>query len=207
MKHLSLCLAVSLLSGCSSFSNMMDVTNLTNYSNHKSVKVLEVPPDLDAPRYDKTYFTTVSDGITQTSGRVSDAVPLVDGSLAAPSVSQVRIVSRGNELVLQVNDDSLIQKHTVDALKSMGMTLGKSDQSTGVIDARDRSLVSDPESPIGAYLNRVMGKLNQGAKYKVSVSIEGNSGFITVRDSAGKPLSANAAKPVLTRLRKEYTAS
>lgn len=207
MKYLSLCLTASLLTGCSSVSRLTDVTNLVDYSNHKSVKVLEMPADLKTPDYDKTYLTNVSDNGTVAQARISDAVPLVDGSLAAPSKSQVRIVTLAGETALQVDDDKLFWKRTTDALKAMGMTVSKSDQATGMIDARDRSLVSDPGSPIGAMLNRALGKMNQGKKYKITARQEGGGGFITIRDEASKKLSTSDAKSLLLRLRKEYTDS
>ena len=207
MKYLTLCLAVSVTAGCSSVTKFTDVTNLVDYSDHKSVKVLEVPSDLDAPQYDKTYLTVVSDNAKQGSGGITDAVPLVDSSLAAPSASQVRIVTRGNEQALQIDDDKLLWKHALDALKAMGMTVSKSNEATGVVDARDRSLVSDPGSPIGAFFNRTMGKANKGASYQVVVVTEGESGFVIFRNGVGKALPANEAKTVLTRFLKEYTSS
>lgn len=206
MKYLSLCLAVSVVAGCSSVTRMTDVTNLIDYSDHKSVKVLEVPPDLDAPQFDKTYLTTVSDNTAGGAG-VTDAVPLVDSSLAAPSISQTNIIARGGEQALRIDSDKLIWKRTLDALKAMGVTVSKSDESAGIIDGRDRSLVSDPGSPIGVFLNRSLGKLNKGPLYKVSVVKEGDSGFVTFRNGANKPLPAAEANAVLKRFLKEYTAS
>ncbi|PID46721.1 MAG: hypothetical protein CSB47_02790 [Proteobacteria bacterium] len=206
MKYLSLCLTAGLLTGCSSVTKFADVTNLVDYSNYKPVKVLEMPEGLEAPEYNKTYLVDVSEKITQKDSVVSSAVPLVDSSLASPSLSQVRIVTRAGELALQVDGDKRVWKHSVDALKAMGMTVNKRDQKLGTIDVRDRSLVSDSRSPIGAFLNRTMGKVNQGKRYKVVVTTEGKSGFIVIRSDAGKTLSAADAKPLLARLRKEYTA-
>lgn len=207
MKYLSLCLAVSVTTGCSSISRMTDVTNLIDYSDHKSVKVLEVPSDLDAPEYDKTYLTDVSDKAASGSTGISDAVPLVDSSLTAPSASEVSIITRGDDRTLQINSDKLIWKRTLDALKAMGVTVSKSDEASGVIDGRDRSQVADSGSPIGAFLNKSLGKLNKGAAYKVIVATEGDSSFITFRNGANKPLSADVANQVLKRFLKEYTAS
>lgn len=206
MKYLSLCLAVSLVAGCSSVTRMTDVTNLIDYSDHKSVKVLEVPADLDSPDFDRTYLTDVSDNAAKGIA-VTDAVPLVDSSLAAPSLSQTNIIARGGEQALRIDNDKLIWKRTLDAMKSMGITVSKSDESTGLIEGRDRSLVSDPGSPIGAFLNKSLGKLNQGASYKVSVVKDGESAFVTFRDGAGKPLAADQANSVLKRFLKEYTSS
>ena len=207
MKYLSLCLAVSVVAGCSSVTKYTDVTNLVNYSNNKSVKVLEVPSDLDVPKYDKTYLTAVSDTAKQGDNVITDAVPLVDSSLAGLSGGQVRIITRGNEQALQIDDNEMLWKKTLAALKAMGVTVSKSDEATGLISGRDRSLVSDPGSPIGAFLNRSMGKLNKGAQYQVSVISEDEFGLIIFRNGAGKPLSAKEAKMVLNRLYKGYVAS
>ena len=206
MKYVSLGVAISLLAGCSSVSNIMDATNVVDYSNHKSVKVLEVPADLDQPEFDRTYLTTVSDAVTSDTGKVTDAVPLVDRSIAAPSLDQVRLVKQGAGLALQIEATSSVWGHVNDALKAMGMTTQSSDQSAGLIKVRDRSLVSDPGSPIGAFLNRTMGKLNQGKEYQVQVAQEGQASTVIFLSKAGGVLPTDEVKPLLLRLQKEYTA-
>ena len=206
MKLLPTLLISVLLTGCSSVTRFTDVTNLIDYSNHKSVKVLEIPSDLDAPNFDKTYVTSISDGMKTTKSARLDQVPLIDKTMGPPPANSVRITQKGAKVVLQLDDSSTLAWARInDTLKGMGMTIGKSDQSTGIIAARDRSLVSDPGSPIGQFLNRSLGKVNKGTDYQFSISGDEKLTTIQVADKAGKALSAADARLILSRLRKEYT--
>ena len=54
MKYLPLMAITGLMAGCSSVNSITDTTNLVDYSNHKSVKLLEVPADLDKPVFSAT---------------------------------------------------------------------------------------------------------------------------------------------------------
>lgn len=93
MKFLSTLVVASFLTGCSSIARFTDVTNLVDYSDHKSVKVLEIPSDLDAPNFDKTYTTTVSDSMAGTKSARLDQVPLVDKNMA-PLRAPLRLLKR-----------------------------------------------------------------------------------------------------------------
>lgn len=207
MKFLLTLVVASFLVGCSSVARFTDVTNLVDYNDHKSVKVLEIPSDLDAPNFDKTYTTTISDGMAAIKSVRLDQVPLVDKSMAPPPESSVKIVKDGSTAVLQLEDNSsLAWKRVNDTLKTMGMTITKSDESSGLISARDRSLVSDAGSPIGRFLNKSLGKVNKGAEYQFRVSGNEQLSTIEVADKAGKALLETEARLILSRLRKEYTS-
>ena len=207
MKILSTVMVASVLVGCSSITRFTDVTNLIDYSDHKSVKLLELPSDLDSPSFDKTYVTTISDNMAAKKSAGLDQVPLVDKNMAAPAASTVKIVKRGSTAQLQLEDSrSIAWKRTNDTLKAMGMTISKADKASGLIVARDRSLVSDARSPIGRMLNKSLGKVNKGAEYQFRVSDNGQQATIDVADKAGKALPESAARLVLARLRKEYTS-
>lgn len=207
MKLLPTLLIAGLLAGCSSVSRFTDVTNLINYSDHKSVKVLEIPSDLDAPKFDKTYVTSISDKMTASKSARLDQVPLVDKSMGPPPASSVKIMQEGTQSSLQIDDaKSVVWTRANDTLKGMGMTISKADQASGVIVARDRSLVSDSRSPIGRLLNKSLGKVNKGAEYQFRVSGDEKLSTIIVSDKAGKALSAADARLILSRLRKEYTS-
>ena len=88
-------MVASMLVGCSSITRFTDVTNLIDYSDHKSVKLLEIPSDLDSPSFDKTYVTTISDNMAAKKSARLDQVPLVDKNMAAPAASTVKIVKKG----------------------------------------------------------------------------------------------------------------
>ena len=207
MKLLLALLIASFLVGCSSIGRLTDVTNLVDYSNHKSVKVLEIPSDLDAPNFDKTYVTSISDSMAATKSVRLDQVPLVDKSMGPPPLSSVKVVQKGAQSVLQIDDAiSAVWMRANDTLKGMGMTISQSEKASGLIAARDRSLVSDPGSPIGRMLNKSIGKVNQGTEYQFRVSGNEKSSTIEVSDKAGKALPAADAQLILSRLRKEYTS-
>lgn len=207
MKILSTLMVASVLVGCSSITRFTDVTNLIDYSDHKSVKLLDIPSDLDSPSFDKTYVTTISDNMAAKKSARLDQVPLVDKNMAAPAASTVKIVKKGSTAQLQLEDSrSIAWKRTNDTLKAMGMTISKADKASGLIVVRDRSLVSDARSPIGRMLNKSLGKVNKGAEYQFRVSDNGQQATIDVADKAGKALSESAARLVLARLRKEYTS-
>lgn len=88
----------------------------------------------------------------------------------------------------------------------MGMTIARSDEKSGLIVARDRSLVSDAGSPIGRFLNKSLGKVNKGAEYQFRVIGNKQLSTIEVADKAGNTLSDADARLILSRLRKEYTS-
>jgi len=207
MKFLPVFLAAVLLAGCSAASSMIDVTNLVDYSNHKSVKVLEIPPDLDAPKFDKTYITSVSDKVATTKPVRLDRVPLVDESLGVSSASLVKVSQTGSQVSLQLEGStSSAWKRVNEALKGMGMTVSKANQASGLITARDRSLISDPGSPIGRFLNRSLGRINKGAEYQFRVTGSDKQAIVEVADKAGNALPEADARVILGRLRKEYTS-
>lgn len=207
MKILTTVMVASVLAGCSSITRFTDVTNLIDYSDHKSVKLLEIPSDLDSPSFDKTYVTTISDKMAAKKSARLDQVPLVDKNMAAPAASTVKIVKKGSTAQLQLEDSrSIAWKRTNDTLKAMGMTISSADKISGLIVARDRSLVADARSPIGRMLNKSLGKVNKGAEYQFRVSDNGQQATIDVADKAGKALSESDARLVLSRLRKEYTS-
>lgn len=207
MKYTSLLLATGLLTGCSGLNNVMDVTNLIDYSDNKSVKVLEIPADLNTPDFDKTYLAEGVSDLPQSTARVSDRVPLVDNSMGGVESSQVNIVARGSGSALQIDGVSadLLWKRTNDALKVMGMTIAEAQQASGSLSVRDRANVSDGSSPIGALLNRSLGRLNQGQSYKVNVASEGEAGFVSFTEPDGRALAADKAKSLLDRLQKAYS--
>jgi len=209
MKLLLTLLIAGLLTGCSSVSRFTSVTNLVDYSNHKSVKVLEIPSDLDAPVFNKTYITTVSDSVaTAVATKPSrlDQVPLVDKSIRVSQPSLANVVQKGAQVVLQIEDDpAAVWTRTNNALKSMGMTISQSDQASGVILARDSALVASPDSPIGRLLNKSLGRANKGVEYQFRINGAEKITSIEAADKSGRPLSVADARLVLERLRKEYT--
>ena len=207
MKSLLAILAAGSLTACSSVTKFTDVTDLVDYSDHKSIKVLAIPPDLDAPSFNKTYVTSISDAMDASKSIGLDSVPLIDKTMGPPPKSSVKIVQQGGQLVMRVEDDSAsVWKRFDDTLKGMGMTISKTDQASGLVAARDRSLVSDPGSPIGRLLNEALGKVNEGEEYQFRVRGSGKVTVIEVADKQGKSLSAADARLILSRLRKEYTS-
>ena len=204
MKYLPLVVITSLVAGCSSVNRVLDTTNLVDYNNYQSVKLLEVPPGLDKPALDSTYLPNASDDVVASkSVSLGDGVPLVDSSMAVPTASSLVIAKQESQLVLNVaDDDAGLWKKTSEALKAMGMTITGGEQTAGLIQARDKSLVSSVDSPIGAFLNRTLGKVNKGAEYRVTVK----SGTVVFADKDGGVLPDVESRALLARLKKELVS-
>ena len=205
MKYVPLIAIAGLVTGCGSISSITDTTNLVDYSNHKSVKILEIPADLDQPNFDKTYVTDVSDKIAENqSVEVDSAVPLVDKSVGVVAPSASNIVKQGDQVVLSVSSSgNALWKESLVALKSMGMTVSSSDEAKGEVRMRDRSLVASSDNVIGNFLNRTIGKVNQGAGYRLV--IKGSTVFFTDLDSRNLPEAE--ARSLLNRLQKALASS
>lgn len=214
MKYLPIMAITGLMAGCSSLNSITDTTNLIDYSNHKSVKLLEVPADLDKPTFDNTYVTTASDDITANKPVSVDSVPLVDSAMTTAvtktspegvvTTGALSIVKQGSQLVLKSSgDSSKLLKQTTDGLTSMGMTARDVNEATGVIQVRDRSEVASSESFIGSYLNKALGRKNEGAEYQVVVK----SGTVAFTDLDGRALPEAEARSLLTRLNEEMSGS
>ena len=207
MKLLPTLLIASTLVGCSSINGLTDVTNLVDYRNHKSVKMLQIPSDLDAPIFDKTYVTTVSDKITSERSERLDQVPLVDSSIIAAAPSVTKVVQKDKQSIMQVEGNlNAAWPLTYAALKRMGMTVNKGNKATGIIEARDRSLLSDPASPVGRLINRSFGRINKGEEYKFLLAGDNKNTTIEVMNKLGKALPAAKAQSILARLRKGYVS-
>jgi len=204
MKFLPLIVITGLVAGCSSVNTLTDTTNLVDYNNYKSVKLLEVPPGLDRPVLNRTYLPNVSDdAVAGKFVSLDDSVPFVDSSIATPSASSLVIVKEESQLVLNVaGDDVGLWKKRTEALKAMGMTISGSDQASGLIEARDRAVISSVDSPIGAFFNRTLGKVNKGAEYQVTVK----AGTVVFTAKDGGVLPEVESRALLARLKKELVS-
>ena len=204
MKFLPLIVMTGLVAGCSSVNTLTDTTNLVDYNNYKSVKLLEVPSGLDRPVLNRTYLPNVSDdAVAGKFVSLDDSVPFVDDSIATPSASSLVIAKKESQLVLNVaGDDVGLWKKTTEALKAMGMTISGGDQASGLMEARDRGVISSADSPIGAFLNRTLGKVNKGAEYRVT--LKAGTVLFTAKD--GSELPEVESRLLLARLKKELVS-
>lgn len=92
------------LSGCSQVNKVFDNTESVAYKDSKSVKSLEVPPDLTAPQYDSTFVINSNNGTVNASTLNSGAVVGPSGRVAVlPESSTVQIKGTGNVRWLEVS--------------------------------------------------------------------------------------------------------
>ncbi|RVU80977.1 hypothetical protein EOL70_29390 [Leucothrix sargassi] len=204
MKNVIITASAVVIAGCSGLTSITDTTNLVDYSNHKSVKILEVPADLDQPVYDKTYVTNVSDNIDEAkAASVSSAVPLVSDEVSTvekpAAKSNATVSKQGDQVALNLSGDASTQwNKTLAALKAMKMTVQSSDEATGLIKVRDRSEVADQDSFIGSLLNNAIGRVNAGAEYQVMAK----AGSVVFKDAKGGALSEKESEGLITRFQK-----
>lgn len=128
------CLAVS-MAGCSSFDNVIKLPDhKVDYKNSKSVKGLDVPPDLTMPEYDRTY--AVMPGEVVSANRYTQRRPTdVAQSNVLPIATDVKLINQAGVRYLQVNApaDALWPK-----LKAfwgtLGVALKKEEPRVGVME-------------------------------------------------------------------------
>lgn len=175
---------MGLLSSCSQINKVFD-NNVTDYKNSGSVKSLEVPPDLTAPEYDKTFVFEARKGgyPQQGSGEVSTAV------LAS------------NAPTLKIRDSyQRTWLRTGAALRNIGFILEGQNKSKGLYAA-----LWDKAAPRSNLLTRFMSSrkafLPKGTQVVVHVRKVGRTTELRLLDRTGQALQEVQARKVLESLR------
>ena len=90
------------LSACSTLDNLTDTKSGINYNKNKTVKVLDFPPDLTAPKYDHA-FALPSDGVILASSLTNNKLGInQDSSSVLPNSSFVQAGGIGSSRWLDV---------------------------------------------------------------------------------------------------------
>jgi len=137
LKPLSAGVVVGLVvsvSGCSSIGNVVKLPeHKIDYKDSKTVKSLDVPPDLSAPDYDETYARLPSGGV---SAQAYGQRRVGSGSAAVlPVVQGVQVVNQGGVRYLQVAAaPEVLWPRLTGFWSTMGVSLQKDEPRIGVME-------------------------------------------------------------------------
>jgi outer membrane protein assembly factor BamC len=164
MKKMIVVSSVLFLSaGCSTVDGLMDTTSTSsiNYKNNSSIKTLEFPPDLTAPKFDAAF-------VLPSSGSVSASAinHQVDGRYSGrdinvlPSATNMRISSSGNVRWLDVDASAnTLWPKIRDFWRSLGVNVVKDEPRIGIM------LTEWAENKAGLpkdWLRKALGSILQG---------------------------------------------
>ncbi|MCK5810916.1 MAG: outer membrane protein assembly factor BamC [Cocleimonas sp.] len=124
-----------LSSGCSTVDGLMDTTNGINYKNNNSIKTLEFPPDLTAPKFDAAFTLPVSGSVSASAvnNQKSDRYSGRDANVL-PTSATMRIGSSGTArwLDVDISANSLWPKIR-DFWRSLGVNVVKDEPRIGIM--------------------------------------------------------------------------
>ena len=151
-----------LSTSCSRVDSLMDTTNAINYKKSNSIKTLEFPPDLTAPKFDAAFTLPSSGGVSasvvnqQISGGYSGRSVTV-----LPSVTTMRIGSSGTIRWLDVDASATsLWPQIRDFWRSLGVDVVKDEPRIGIM------LTEWAENRAGLpkdWLRQALGSVLQGA--------------------------------------------
>lgn len=137
LAYTSVVMSVALLTGCAQINKTFDNVG-SDYTDNgsKSVKAMEVPPDLTSPEYDSTFVvnapnTSVSaEGLNQQSGKTS-----VGGVEVLPEDAGLKIQGVGEQrfLAVAISAEALWPRVT-SFWKASGATMKRSEPAVGIME-------------------------------------------------------------------------
>ncbi len=211
------------LSGCSAANKIRGFIGDdggVDYQKNKSIKQLEVPPDLTQPEFDRA-FDLPTGIVSAVSLKNGTAMPQLNatnfnsnvGTARRGDLSSIRTVA--GKTVLQVNDTyprALILTEIM--LTRMGFSTASKSSSGDVItakyngsdvtvDGKRKGFFSKAKSLVG--LGGENNKaLTRGESYRVTVKNEKGSPIVRIAPTASKVLSAAANTKVITLLNSAF---
>ena len=223
-------LLISSLSACSKIRGVFsDDANSVNYQNNASVKNLEFPPDLTAPKFDKEFELpkgVVSAVSLKSGGRVpaqtynstSGGLPNNVQSYSTRTGALASIKTQGGETLLQVNDTyQRAQILTSIMLERMSFTVLSRDPASGILSVRYNGSdvdVGEPKRGVSGFFNSAKGMLGMsnandkalvsGETYRVSVLNQQGAPLVRIARASGSPLSTAANAKIITMLNNEF---
>jgi outer membrane protein assembly factor BamC len=151
-----------LSAGCSTVDGLMDTTSSNvNYKNNNSIKTLEFPPDLTAPKFDAA-FTLPSSGRVSASTIANRGADRYSGSdiNVLPSATNMRLSGSGNVRWLDVDASANILWPKIrDFWRSLGVNVVKDEPRIGIM------LTEWAENKAGLpkdWLRQALGSILQG---------------------------------------------
>lgn len=204
--------STALLAGCSWF-RVDAVGDTVNYrGNSGSIANLELPPGLTTPIYDPTY--TIAHPVS-----AADVPPPTQAAIAAGQSGRVMPNSTGlnsalsslkdgNPVLAVAGSYDQVWAKTGQALGGMGLTIASQQYEQGTYTVTATNAAEEDKNVISrlmSYLSFkiVNGKESKGPSYRFIIGDRGEQSLIVVSDEAGKPVKAEEANALLTRLKAE----
>lgn len=201
-----------LVSGCA-WLKIDSITDTVNYrGNSSSIANLEIPPGLTAPAFDSTY--TIQRPVS-----ASDVPPPTQAAMAAGQTGVVMPIGTGlNSTLSQLKDGNpvlavagrydQVWAKTGQALGRMGLTLVSQQYEQGIYTVTAANAVEEDKNVISRFMSYlsfkiVDGKETKGPSYRFIIGDRGEQSLIVVSDETGKPVKAEEANALLTRLKAE----
>jgi len=219
-------ICVLIFSGCSKIDGILDSKGAVNYrTNQDTVKKMEIPPDLTAPKYDSAFAMpeggTISVAAMQ-NGRLAPAVynPSVatsstSNSMPSAILSSARtgnlssIRSESGETVLQIHDTyprALVLTDII--LERLGFSIQSRNQSAGNLQVQyngDNVASNDKKGFLSRMFKRSSSKaLAKGQSYQVQIKNQAGMPIIRFRQSNGQMLSPKNQTQVMTLINNEF---
>lgn len=203
--------STALLAGCSWF-RVDAVGDTVNYrGNSGSIANLELPPGLTTPIYDPTY--TIANPVS-----AADVPPPTQAAIAANAAGQsasstglnsaLSSLKDGNPVLAVAGRYDQVWAKTGQALGRMGLIIASQQYEQGTYAVTATNAAEEDKNVINrlmSYLSFkiVNGKESKGPSYRFIIGDRGEQSLIVVSDEAGKPVKAEEASALLTRLKAE----
>lgn len=145
-----------LLAACSGMD--FNVADRINYKNSKTINSLEVPPDLNSPKYDTTY-ASVPNG-TVSAAAVAKGVTSAKAMTILPTNGGVQLMRQGNVRWLKINAPAeAVWPKLEEFWRVMGVGLKRDEPRVGIMEtewAENRA-----EIPLDS-IRKIIGKVFEG---------------------------------------------
>lgn len=204
--------SAALVSGCS-WLKIDSVTDTVNYrGNSGSIANLEIPPGLTAPAFDSTYTiqrpVAASDVPPPTQATIAAGQSGVVISTGTGLSSALSRLKDGNRVLAVVGGYDQVWAKTGQSLGRMGLTITSQQYEQGIYAVTAANTVEEDKNVISRLMSYLSFKiLNNGetesSRYRFIIGDRGEQSLIVVSDAAGKPVKADEASALLSRLKVE----
>lgn len=204
-KTLLLLLITVLASGCSTFNRMFPDRS-DEYQRAETMPDLEIPPDLTSGSINNSM------AIPNEGQRMPRTAPTRTGSTSAPvpaagepSLAIIETINNNKPLLSIPEEFTLAWVDVGEILANAGMTVGDSDQSTGIYRV---SYSPDGQAPNRSLFTMIktwdFSTAGESQDMQVSVTGVGNKTEVIVLDMDGEWLATEASNTLLNTIRDHY---
>lgn len=201
-----------LVSGCS-WLKIDSVTDTVNYrGNSGSIANLEIPPGLTAPVFDSTYTIQRPVAASEVPPPTQAAINAGQSGVSMPTGTGFSsVLSRlkdGNPVLAVVGGYDQVWSKTGQSLGRMGLTITSQQYEQGIYAVAVANAVEEEKGVISRLMSYLSFKIldddeTKGASYRFIIGDRGEQSLIVVSDETGKPVKADEASALLSRLKAE----